>query len=419
MRLAIIYQFFQGEDEPGHSLTYNMSKRLTEKGDDVTVYCGETGYMRSLASKRPFWKRFIQREKMGSINLVRTYSYVGLHRGYLGRLLNFATFCASSALALLFSQKPDVALISSPPLFSSFSSSIICWLRRIPYVIEVRDLWPDSLVQMDVLHNPLLIKLMYGMERFIYNHAQGIIVLTKGIQNDLIKRGWNADKISFIHCGVDFDKLYPDPEAGLELRRTHGWESKRVVMYFGALGEANNLDVILLAASLLKERDDIAFALVGDGIRKNKLQETATELGLKNLHILPAVSKNLARSYLNAADICAVTLLDIPIFAGAIPTKLIDYMSCGKPVLCGVLGEAKQIVDKSECGYTFSPNDHENLASLIVKLADNEKECKSMGNKGYDHAKQYYSIETMLSRVEQALSNAVTESSQAEPRKAA
>lgn len=405
MRINIIYQFFQTEEEPGHSLTYYIAKKLAEKGDNVTVFCGETGYMRSLASPLPFWKRLLQKTKIGAVNVFRTYSYVGLHSGYMGRLLNYGTFCISSAIALLFTKKPDVAFISSPPLFSAFSSCFVCWIRQIPCVVEVRDLWPDSLVQMNMLSNRFLIAIMHWMEKFIYNHSQAIIVLTQGINDDLIKRGWDQKKIFFIHCGVDFDKIYPDHKAGQELRLKKNWINKNVIMYFGALGEANNLDVILRSAVNLKGRNDIVFVLVGDGIRKEKLKIDVAALKLNNLEILPAVSKTEARQFINSADICLVTLLDIPIFAGAIPTKLIDYMACGKPVLCGVKGEALNIVQTSNCGFTFDPNDDNTLSKFIMKIIDNKKDYTQLGFNGYEYAKQHFSIEAMQEKIENVLSN--------------
>lgn len=403
MRINIIYQFFQSEDEPGHSLTYNLANRLAEKGEEITVFCGETGYMKPIAPTLPFWKRLIQKSKIDQVDIYRTYSYVSLHSNTFARLLNYLTFCLSSSLALFFTKKPDVALISSPPLFSAFTSCFVYWLRRVPCIVEVRDLWPDSLIQMKVLNNRFAIGLMYWMEKFIYNHAKGIIVLTKGIRKDLLRRGWDKQKIFFVHCGVDFKKLYPDPLAGKKIRHKYGWEDKKVFMYFGALGEANNLDVIIRAAKSLKDRKEILFVLVGDGINKDKIKAEAIDSGLTNLEIISAVSKTKARCFINAADACVVTLLDMPIFAGAIPTKLIDYMACGRPVLCGVQGEAKDIVEQADCGFTFEPNDDELLSAHISNIAKDASGYLSMGLRGYAYAKKYYSIETMQKKMEDIL----------------
>ena len=379
MKVVVVYQYYQGYGAPGHSLVYELTQFLAERGHDVTVVSGETGYMQRNMPKLPWYQRIVRRERDGKVNVVRTYTYSELHRSYLGRLLSFISFSLSCPIGLLSVAKPDVVLASSPPIFPMFPAWLICKLRRIPFVLEVRDLWPASAVQMGILKNRQLIGIMAWMERVLYNQSKRIVALTEGIRDDICSRGWPKNKVELVTCGVDFDKLYPDAPGAAFIRDKFGWQDKKIVLYFGALGEANNLPVTLRTAQRLQLREDIVFVLIGDGMKRVETEKQAKELGLKNVLVLPPVPKDEARLYINAADVCLVTLRDIPLFDGAIPTKLIDYMACGKPVLCGIRGEAESIVVGAGAGAMFEPDNDEQLGKLVVDLLRDKALAKKMG----------------------------------------
>lgn len=403
MRLVVVYQYYQGHGAPGHSLVYDLTQFLAEKNHDVTVLSGETGYMQISVDHLPWYRRIFRQDKNGKVNVIRTFTYTELHRSYMGRLLGFISFSISAPLGLLRLQKPDVVLASSPPIFPMFSVWLICKFRGIPFVIEVRDLWPESAIQMGILKNKYLIKIMQWMEKILYNQSIKIIALTDGIRNDICSRGWNKDKVELVTCGVDFDKLYPDNVGGALIREKYGWQDKKIVMYFGALGEANNIPVIIQTAKILENHEKILFVLVGDGMKRNDIKEDIDLLGLKNIILLPPVPKFDARSFINAADICLVTLRDIPLFEGAIPTKLIDYMACGKPVLCGVRGEAVRIISESSGGVLFDPDDSYQLSENIVDLINRSDELKKIGVKGLNYVRTHFSANLLRDQIEKIL----------------
>ncbi len=403
MKIAVIYQYYQGHGAPGHSIVYEMTQFLAQHGHDVTVISGETGYMQQNAPTLPWYRRIVRREQNGKVNVVRTYTYSELHRSYLGRLLNFISFTLSSPLGLLTVEKPDVVLASSPPIFPMFSVWLICKLRRIPFVIEVRDLWPASAVQMGILKNRHLIGIMSWMERVLYNQSVKIVAMTQGIRDNICERGWPKHKVELVTCGVDIDKLYPDALGAAFIRDKFGWWGKKIILYFGALGEANNLSVTLHAAQILQPQQDIIFVLIGDGMRRAETERRVVELGLKNLVILPPVPKDDARLFINAADICLVTLRDIPLFEGAIPTKLIDYMACGKAVLCGIHGEAERIVNDARSGAIFGPDNHEQLASLVLELLSDKNRVDKMGANGLSYVQKRFSAGLMSQQMESIL----------------
>ncbi|WP_431064150.1 glycosyltransferase family 4 protein [Methylotuvimicrobium sp.] len=403
MKVAVVYQYYQGHSAPGHSLVYELTQFLADRGHDVTVISGETGYMQRNNPTLPWYRRIVRRIRDGKVNVVRTYTYSELHRSYLGRLLSFISFTLSCPLGLLAVDKPDVILASSPPIFPMFPVWLICRARRIPFVIEVRDLWPASAVQMGILKSRQLIRIMTWMERVLYNQSVKIVALTEGIRDDICSRGWPKSKVELVTCGVDFDKLYPDAPGAAFIREKYGWHEKKIVMYFGALGEANNLPVTLRAAQRLQERQDILFVLIGDGIKRIETENQVSALGIKNVLVLPPVPKDDARLYINAADLCLVTLRDIPLFDGAIPTKLIDYMACGKAVLCGIRGEAERIVNDAGSGVMFEPDNDENLSRLVLELLSDKAQVEKMGAEGLAYVQSRFSAVKIRQQMESVL----------------
>lgn len=389
MKVAVVYQYYQSHGAPGHSLVYELTQHLAGCGHEVTVVSGETGYMQTDQPVLPWYRRLLRRERDGAVNIIRTFTYTQLHRSYLGRLLGFISFSLTAPIGLLRVPRPDVVLASSPPIFPMLPVWLVCKLRGIPLVFEVRDLWPASAVQMGILRNKLLISMMSWMERLLYWQATRIVTLTAGIRDDIAARGWPAEKLHVITCGIDQHMLFPDLPAGQQIRRELGWENCHIVLYLGAMGEANNLNVLLEAACHSQD-ERLRYLLVGDGMRRPWLQARIKALGLKNVLILPPVPKHQARAYINAADICVVTLLDIPLFLGAIPTKLLDYMACARPVLCGIAGEAGQIVEKAGAGVIFAPNDALRLAELVERLRHDKDDCLRMGQRAQAYVREHF-----------------------------
>lgn len=410
MKIAVVYQYYQGHGAPGHSLVYELTQHLARQGHQVTVVSGETGYMRREAPALPWYRRLLRRESNGAVQVVRTFTYSELHRSYLGRLLSFISFTLTAPVGLFSIERPDVVLASSPPIFPMFSAWLVCRLRRVPLVLEVRDLWPASAVQMGILRSRTLIRVMAWMERLLYDQASQIVALTEGIRNDICDRGWPQEKVSLVTCGADFDRLYPDAAGGALVRQRQGWQQRKVVLYFGALGEANNIPVILRLAQRMRARPEVLFVLVGDGMMRTQTERQIAVEGLGNVQLLAPVPKHDARMYINAADLCLVTLQDIPLFDGAIPTKLIDYMACGKAVLCGIRGEARAIVEEAGAGLVFDPDDDAQLEARLCDLLDDPRRADAMGLRGLAHVQQRFSAVKMRAEMEALLQSVVQRS---------
>jgi glycosyltransferase involved in cell wall biosynthesis len=405
VRVLIAYPYFQGREEPGHALVFDLARHLAGQGHEVHVIAGEVGYMRARASRARSW-RLVRTETMEGIRVHRTYTFASLHGGYGARALGFATQAASSVAALLSMPRPDAVFASSPPLPAASVASWYCRLRRVPLVLEVRDLWPESIAQLGIVRNRLLLALLRGMERRLYNRAAAIVALTAGIARDIRERGWRTIAVEFVPCGVELAEFRPDEAARLRMRERLGWEGKVVALYFGAIGDANNIPVILAAARRLLGRKDIAIVLVGDGMRRIEVARRIEAEGLHNVRLLPAVARSQAPEYLRAADVCLATLRDLPLFEGAIPTKLVEAMACARPVLCGVRGEARAIVEEAGAGLAFAPDDDDGLAKALGRLAGDDALRAQMGARGAAFARERFSAAHSRARIAALLAQA-------------
>ncbi|MEJ8835223.1 glycosyltransferase family 4 protein [Ramlibacter sp. AN1133] len=409
MKILVVYPYFVDKSAAGHSLMYDTLQTLVRMGHDVTVVSGETGYMEAranLATRRPWWRRLLYTEWIGGIRVYRTLSYTGHQKSFIGRVMSYLYLCLMSPLAVMVAARPDVVLLSPPPLYPIFTSFLACLLRRLPVMVEVRDLWPDSLVQMGVMRNPFIIRGTAWMERCIYDRSSAIVALTQGIADNIVRRGWRPEKVHELPCAVDPDHFVADGAHREQLRVAHGWTDKFVLLYFGALGEANNLGVIVRAAQRLAHRPEFRFVLVGDGFRRAWLEQEVRERELTNVEVLPPVPKAQAAGFLAAADACVVTLQDLPVFAGAIPTKLIEYMAGARPVLCGVRGEARRIVESAGGGYCFEPDDDEELVRHMERLRQDPAAAQQLGAGARRYVQAHFDITRRSSRIASLLQQA-------------
>jgi glycosyltransferase involved in cell wall biosynthesis len=393
MRVTILYQFFQGDDEPGHNLILALARHLRTVGEQVSVVSSEYGYMYPRPPRVLFRRHLLRQETIDGVSITRTFSYAYGHSGFSRRVWSIMSFSVSCLFGLLRGPRPDVIYASSPPLLPMFSAWLASVLRGAPLVLEVRDLWPASLAELGALSSNPAISIMSLLEHFLYDRSTLIIALTEGIRRNIISRGWPPEKIHTIRYGVSADRFSPDPDAAKRVRAEEGWEDCKVVLYLGAHGLANNLDVVLRAADRFRHRPDVRFVLIGDGIEKQRLVATAESMGLSNVVFHAPVSARDAPAYINSADLCVATLRDTSLFRGAVPSKLIEYMACGKAVLVGIRGEAEAIVERAGAGLVFDPDDDARLAACVEMLVDDPERRAMMGRGGCRDAREHFSLE--------------------------
>ncbi|MFD1397514.1 glycosyltransferase family 4 protein [Kroppenstedtia eburnea] len=283
------------------------------------------------------------------------------------RVLNMVSFSCLFFLAGCFHRRPDLLLASSPHLLTPLAGWLLSKVKRCPFVLEVRDLWPDTLIQMKGLKSPPVIKALTRLESFLYRRADKIIVLTEYQRKFISSKGIAPHKISLIPNGIMPGSWHPRESGKRSYRRRMGVESYRfVALYAGAHGPANALEHVVRAAAHLPDR--CAIVLIGDGPEKDRLRQLKNELGLHHVHLLDPVPKEEIYHYIDAADCGIISLADHEIFRGARPNKLFDYLYVGKPVITTVDGEVRWIVEENGVGLFSGAENPRGLAEAIRKL---------------------------------------------------
>jgi len=330
----------------------------------------------------PYKRKVLMKEKMGRIQVVRTFIYPAANKGYLKRVLSFFSFMLSSIfLGTWATKRREVIIATSPPFSIGMAGYIISRLKRIPFIFEIRDLWPASLVQLEQIQNKLLIKILEKIELFLYKKAIYIISLTDSYEKDLTSRGVKREKIKVIKNGVDLEFFTPLKESN-SLKIELGIEKKDVISYIGTHGLSHALIKIIETANNLKANKELVFLFVGDGAEKESIKKRVIELDLKNVIFIDSVPKTELPAYYSISDILLVPLKQIPLFKTVLPSKIFEIMAVAKPLITSVDGECKKLIEEAKSGLFAKPEDIADLEQKILYLHQNPDIRKQMGKNG-------------------------------------
>ena len=386
MHILLIHQAFAALDEPGGTRHHELARYLAQKGHKVTIIASPVSYLTGTDQQKRVRK---QVDDLG-VTIIRSYTLPALHRSFIWRILSFLSFMVSSFINGLFVRKVDLVWGTTPPIFQGPTAWLLARLKGVPFLLEVRDLWPAFAVAVGVLHNKTLIQLSEWLERFLYKHADQVMVNSPGFLAHVKARG--AGEVALIPNGADPAMFDPESD-GAAFRQAQGLADEFVVLYAGAHGLSNDLDVVLDAAALLKDQPGLRIVLLGDGKEKPRLQARAAEMGLDKVLFLPPLPKTKMAEALAAADACLAILKPIELYKTTYPNKVFDYMAAGRPVILAIDGVIREVVEEAEAGVFAQPGDPEALAAAIQQLASNPAKCRTMGNNGRK------SIEMNFSRI--------------------
>jgi len=343
------------------------------------------------AYRKKVW-RLVAREQCDGVDVVRTWLLPFPNRRTYERMLNYSSFCVSAASTGLFLSRPDVVIATSPQLLVALSG---CWLarcKRVPFVFEVRDLWPESLAAVGAgKKNSILHRSLSKIAGFLYRQCDRIVVVTPAFEDHLVKY-WRMprEKISVVENGVETQQFAP--QSATELRRELGVQEKFVVSYIGTMGMAHGLETILDAAAQLQHRSaEIVFLMVGEGAEKDRITALARQRGLNNVLFIDQQAREQVPAYISASDVCLVPLRKNELFKTVIPTKMLEFMSCARPVILGVDGQARGIVEEARAGLAIEPENSAALANAICYLAANREIAREMGWGGREHIVRKFS----------------------------
>lgn len=375
MHILLIHQAFASLDEAGGTRHFEIAANLARNGHSITILTSPISYL----SGQNVNKRDIQEFEDGKIKILRTYAYPALHKSFFHRTLNFISFMTSSFLKGIRLKNLDLVWGTSPPIFQAASAWLLARLKRVPFLLEIRDLWPAFAIEVGVLKNPLLIWLSQWLEKFLYRHADVVVVNSPGFIEHVKNKG--AKKVEMIPNGSDIH-LFATTNEGSAFRKNLNVQDKYVVTYAGAHGLSNDLKIVLKSAELLISHPEIHFLLVGDGKEKPVLMETARKLELTNLSFIDPVAKNRMAEVLAASDACLAILKPLEMYKTTYPNKVFDYMAAGKPVLLAIDGVIRHVVEEAKCGIFIEPGNAEELSEKILWLLNHPREAKKMGMAG-------------------------------------
>ena len=393
MHILLIHQAFTLLDEPGGTRHHELARHLAARGHRVTVIASPVSYLTGSAVDG-------QQSTEEGIEIHRAYTYPALHRSFAHRAISFLSFMASSFVIGLGVKEVDLVWGTSPPIFQGVTAWALARLKRAAFLFEVRDLWPAFAVAVGVLRQPALIRLLEWLEAFLYRRADTVIVNSPGFIDHVTRRG--GRKVVLIPNGADPSMFDPE-ERGVTFRRQHALEGAYLALYAGAHGVSNDLETVLAAADLLRDEQNIAIALLGDGKEKPALIRRAEVLGLTNVRFLPPVPKNVMPEALAAADACIAILKPIPLYATVYPNKVFDYMAAGRPVLLAMEGVIRKVVEAAEAGIAIPPGDARALAAGLRALAADPKRGRRLGMNGRHYLEANFARAELADRLMRVL----------------
>ena len=401
MNILLIHQYFLEEDDPGGSRWNEFTRVWTAQGHTITVLAGMMHY--NGKEKRAEYKgKYFVWKKQGDVNVLRCHVSEAYNKHFIGRLWGYFSFMFSSLYAGLFKAKGkyDVVIVTSPPLFVGVSGYLVSRLRRMPFVFEVRDLWPESAIDTGVLTNKLIIRWAYFVEGFIYRRAKLINVLTPAFYNTLRdKKHIPESKLIQISNASDFS-LSEELLQTLDVptfRRQHDLEGHFVITYVGAHGVANYLEQLLDAGEALKDTK-VLFLLIGQGMEKDKLVKMAVERNVTNVRFLDSVPKAEVFRYILASEMGASVLKRVDTFKTVYSNKTFDYMSCKRPILMAIDGVSRELVEAAHAGVYVEPENIGEYNRIIRQYLNDPERLKREGESGYRFAKDNFDREVLAKK---------------------
>ncbi len=386
MHILLIHQAFASIDEPGGTRHDELARLFARQGHRVTVIASPVSYLTGTSKETHIRWKTTEQETEG-VTVLRTYTYPALHKSFIHRVISFLSFMVSSFIVGLNVRNVDIVWGTSPPIFQGFTARMIAFIKRVPFLFEVRDLWPAFAVAVGVLKSPWLIQPSEWLERFLYRSADRIVVNSPGFIEHIEQRGGSS--ISLVPNGAD-SRMF-DPEArGEEFRKTHGLGEKFIVLYAGAHGMSNDLDVLLDAAAFLRDKPEIMFVFLGAGKEKKRLVEKAGSMNLENVLFLPPVSKRRIAGALAASDACVAILKPIEMYKTVYPNKVFDYMAAGRPVILAIDGVIREVVEGAHAGIAVPPGSPAKLAEAVLRLFEDSDLAKTMGANGRDEIERRF-----------------------------
>jgi len=392
MHILLIHEIFVTPDEGGGTRHYELAKYLVEMGNKVTVIASNVDY---LSGK----KRYKRREIREGIEIIYSSTLFSVHKNFIYRALSFLSFSITSFFDALRIKNVDIVWGTSPPLFQAITAMIVAFLKRRPFIYEVRDLWIDFAKELNIVNNSLILNILKIFEGLLYKRAKKVIVNSPGFI-PFIESKIKKDKIILIPNGVISKDFEVEDKKVIDFRKNLGLNDKFVVMYTGNIGVANDIECIIKSADLLRNYKDIIFLLIGGGIKKSEYVKYVKENNIDNIIFLDSFPKKEMPIVISSADVCIATLKDIPLFRTVYPNKVFDYMASGKPTILSIDGVIREVIEKAEGGIFVPPSNSKKLAEAILFYYNNRDKISIHGKNARNYVKKYFEREKIAKALE-------------------
>jgi glycosyltransferase involved in cell wall biosynthesis len=414
LKALIFHQYFgTSQDAGGGTRTYELGRRMVQRGDSVTIVTGNASYF--LGKKASHRKGLWSRENVEGIDVVRVHIPLGGSHSILPRIIGFLWFIPVGLLAGLLAERPEVVVATSTPLTIGIPGYLLSRLRRVPFVLELRDLWPDCVVAWNVVKSKVLIRAGYWLERFLYRKAQRILAVTDGIREELIRKGIDPGKISVITNASDIELFTPNGSS-VDLEALAQVPSDAFVcIHSGSLGFANCVDFLLDVAETLRDAPSIHFIILGAGPQKARLVAEAARRELHAVHFLDAVPKVEVPAFLRSVNLGIAAFRPSSLTYIFLPNKFFDYLACGLPVMVNFEGEARAYLEAANAGLYAAPNDVPACAQTIKDLAASPERSRTMSANARRLAETRFSWDHKAIDFRDAISTAMNKQSQVLP----
>ena len=398
MRILFIGNNFPPEVNALATRLYEHARTWVSEGREVVVMTDVPNFPEGVVYEG--YKNAYSEETMDGIEVVRVPLYIVANEGAIKRIMSFISFMMST---IWYSRKLngsfDIVVASSPQFFAAVGGYVISKMKGAKFVLEIRDLWPESIVAVGAMSRNAIIRFFEQIEHFLYRKADHIVVVTNTFKRVIASKGIDASKISVLKNGADLTRYEQalDQDILSRLRREHDLEGKFVASYIGTIGMAHRVDVLLDAAEKC-DREDVVFVIVGTGANRKALEERLEAKPLPNVRLIDKQPKSLVLYWLALSDASIVHLKASPLFKTVIPSKIFEAMAMRIPILLGVDGETREIIEESEAGLFFTPEDSDALLEKVLVLRDDPALCARIGSNGDKYVREYHDREKIAQR---------------------
>lgn len=398
MRILVISHYFYPEGNAPATRVYEITRRWAAAGHEVTVVTAAPNVPSGVVYDG-YRNRWRLEERIEGVHVSRVWTYLAANAGTVRRILSYLSFMTTSFLRGLRSPRPDLVIATSPQFFCGWSGRLVAKFRRLPFVLEVRDLWPESIVAVGAMKPSWKIRFLEFLERKLYDGARLIVTVGEGYKRKLLERGLEADRIRVLPNGVDLTSFAPDVD-GSQVRSEFELENRFVCSVVGTIGMASGLDIVIRAAQSLLEagRDDVRFLLVGDGSERERLEAAAKREGLSSIVIAGRLPKTQIPGIIAASDACLVHLRGLALFETVMPSKIFEAAAMKRPIILGVAGIAAEWLRAAEAGVCIPPDDETALLTAIDELASDPELRARLGENGRTFVAKHHDYELLAAR---------------------